>query len=371
MTLKDIINGMRFVIKSRKKPKTVSMQVTGDYKSPKVMADRTPLREISEKKGLYTGVAVSHPVSDDELELIKQNFNSITAENLHKWPKLLKDPKGNPLDYDFSKADKLTDWANDNGLRVRGHTLVWSKMNHTHPKAINHMIKESSDPEKMMKDLLEKHIHTVMGHYKGKIQQWDVVNEVFRYGEPGIDGIFHEVLGKYYVDDVFRMAHEADPGAELVFNETIGTYNKDKAIDLLDYVKGMLDRGVPIHGIGVQDHNNARDIDEFIWFIEEVERMGLFLEITEMDMRANFFRNNPDKYDSQAEIYYQRVKAAVDNKCCRGITFWGLDDSKTWMDQIPGTKSHAPNEPLLFDKDKRKKPAYYGVRRALEETISR
>lgn len=371
MTLKDIITGIKFIIKSKRKPPCINITLTDDYSEQSGKSEKPSLKEAASSRNLFIGATVSYNATEEELALATGHFNSVTAENLHKWPHLLKERQGDPLDYDFSRADKVTDWAVKNGMRMRGHTLVWSKMNHTHPKALNRMVSESENPGKMMTGILEKHINRVMGHFKGRITQWDVVNEVFRYGGEGIDGIFMDVLGEKYIDDVFHMAHKADPGAELVINETIGSYRGGKAVEFLDFVKGMLDRGVPVHGIGIQEHNNVKGLDDLAWFIKEVEKTGLFLEITEMDMRANFFRKEPDKYQAQAEALYQRIKTAVDSKCCRGITFWGLHDGNTWMDRIAGPRSHAPNEPQLFDGNLKKKPAYYGVLRAIEEAAER
>lgn len=124
--------------------------------------------------------------------------------------------------YDFSQGDQVIDFATRHGMKVRGHTLVWHRQN---PKWLTEGKYTSAD----LAEILEKHIKSVVGHYRGKIFAWDVINEAFdelRPGElrstiwrdqPGI-ALSASTQSKQpylYIERCLRWTHEADPQALL------------------------------------------------------------------------------------------------------------------------------------------------------------
>ena len=122
-----------------------------------------------------------------------------------------------------------------------------------------------------------------------------------------------------------------------------------------------------MHGVGIQSHhiNATKDPSDLKQFMEKVHALGLRIELTELDAPIHHFADADDPYAAQGEFYRRWCEAALAVPACRGITIWGLDDSATWYDVLPPRMSTKPNAPLLFDEDRQRKPAYYGVLDAL------
>jgi len=177
-----------------------------NYLEAKLPADQdvTPLRELADSNQFYIGVALSpDPIYGTE---IIREFNSLVGENHFMPGKLLVDA-GN-WTFDFSGADKLMTFAEANGMRMRGHTLVWGKFpGMTFPKQWIERINTSTDPKATMEMLIKKYIETVMGHYKGRLNTWDVVNEPMA-GTELYPSIFTKSMGEGYIDFSFRTARE-------------------------------------------------------------------------------------------------------------------------------------------------------------------
>src|SRR5882762_3711437 len=195
------------------------------------------LREAAEASGTLIGTAV-RPAQLSEAayaSTLARDFNMLEPEDVLKWE--VVHPK--PQSFDFSQADRILDFATRHGMKVRGHTLVWHQQN---PKWLT----EGKYTSGELSQILEKHIKAVVGHYRGRIFAWDVVNEAFdelHVGElrstiwlnqPGIGLAGSEVASSYeppvsstparselearspkqtysYIERCFRWTHEADP----------------------------------------------------------------------------------------------------------------------------------------------------------------
>ena len=219
--------------------------------------------------------------------LIVREFNSITAENAMKMGPIHPRPGNDPASYDFAAADAIVSFAEQNRLKVIGHTLCW------HTQMPRWMGEPASGQTELTRDVLtarlRDHIMTVAGRYKGRIHGWDVVNEAINDGAGDYrESIFFKVLGKEYLALAFKWAREADPGAELYYND----YNLDAndrkratAVELVRYLRGQ---GCKIDGIGLQGHYNLTTppiakIDETIGLFAA---LGLKVHITELDVTA-------------------------------------------------------------------------------------
>ncbi|RKD13303.1 1,4-beta-xylanase [Pelobium manganitolerans] len=322
-------------------------------------------------KGYFKmGVAVTPRDLKDEktVQLIKQNYNSITAENAMKMVSV--HPEENR--YFWRDADAIVDFAEKNKIAVRGHTLCW------HTQAPQWMFKDSLGNE-VSKDLLLKrlkdHIYTVAGRYKGKIYAWDVVNEVI-----ADDSLFlrkskwSQITGEDFIVKAFEYAHEADPKALLFYND----YNTEipaKRDKIYKLVKSLKDRGVPIHGVGLQGHwsINNPSREELEKSIQMFSSLGLQVHITELDVSVYAGRQGgqigrnqggaatspftPEMEEKQIEKYkmifdvLRKYKKEVSS-----VTFWNVSDRYTWLD-MRGRK----NYPLLFDTNLEPKKVYWEV----------
>ncbi|MCM3703523.1 endo-1,4-beta-xylanase [Paenibacillus macerans] len=309
------------------------------------------------------GAAVNPLTIRTQEPLLARHFNSITAENEMKFVSLHPE-EGN---YTFEDADRLVDFAREHGMAMRGHTLVW------HNQTSDWLFQDRGGAPVSKAVLLERmreHIHTVVGRYKHDIYAWDVVNEAV--ADEGGDLLraskWTEIAGPdlEFIVKAFEFAHEADPDAVLFYND----YNEShplKRDKIYALAKSLLERGAPIHGIGLQAHWNLFDpsLDEIRAAIEKYASLGLQMQLTELDMsvfrfddrRADLAAPEPGMLERQAERYeavFRLLKEYRD--VISGVTFWGAADDYTWLDDFPvqGRK----NWPFLFDEQHSPKPAF-------------
>jgi len=299
----------------------------------------------------------------------RTEFNAIIVEHHMKWaplcvaepgPLLKEEPSDRLGRYDFHHSDGVVDWALSHGLKVKGHVLVWAASS---PK----FLKEMDAQE--VRTQLKRHIFTTMAHYRGRIQVWDVVNEPLAPDGSLAENVFLRKLGPSYIEDAFRWAHEADPTAKLLLNENkvegVGTTKSEKFYELMTYLKK--DKGVPIHGVGLQAHFNAagtgRQRLPTPWAVKQQIRrlgdLGLSVNISEMDVRVSKLPPNVRQI-AQRQIYHDIVAAALSEPALDGIWLWGFTDRHTWV-----THFYYDDEPLIFDEDFGRKEAYYGLRDAI------
>jgi endo-1,4-beta-xylanase len=269
-------------------------------------------------------------------------------------------------------------------MEVIGHTLVWHSQ--TPRWVFEGTAGKPATKEEVLKRMRD-HIHTVAGRYKGKIKGWDVVNEALADGGPDVlrDSPWRRIIGDDFLDHAFRFAREADPKAELYYND-YGLEDPRKRANCVKLLKGMLERKVPIDGVGTQSHFdlNRPSIEEIEKTIKEFSALGLKVMITELDVdvlpsrgpagNADIGRReqgnsatNPyttglpdDVQQKLAKRYADIFKVYVRHqKSVTRVTFWGVNDGQSWLNGFPirGRTNHA----LLFDREFKPKPAFFEV----------
>ncbi|TYA12068.1 endo-1,4-beta-xylanase [Paenibacillus faecis] len=320
----------------------------------------TPLKQLFQED-FKIGAAVNPRTIVSQEALLARHFNSITAENEMKFASVHPEEEV----YTFEEADLLAAFARKHGMALRGHTLVW------HNQTTDWIFRDRKGDSVNREVLLERvraHIHTVVGRYKGDIYAWDVVNEAI--ADEGAELLrssrWLDIAGPDFIAKAFEFAHEADPDALLFYND----YNEShpqKRDKIYALVKSLLDRDIPIHGIGLQAHWNLYDpaLEDIRAAIEKYASLGLQLQLTELDIsvfrfddkRTDLKEPTPDMLETQAERYEAvfRLLKEYRNEIT-AVTFWGAADDYTWLDDFPvrGRK----NWPFLFDAEHRPKPAY-------------
>ena len=310
--------------------------------------------------------------------LVKQQFNSITPENVLKWERV--HPK--PSVYDFDLPDRYVAFGEKNHMRVIGHTLVW----HSQTPA---WVFQDEQGKPLTRDALlarmHDHIRTVVGRYKGRIAGWDVVNEALNEDGTLRQSSWLKIIGEDYMVKAFEFAHEADPQAELYYND-YSLENDAKRNGAVDLIRKLQAEGVPVAAIGLQGHlkMDSPSAEQEDATITTFAALRIKVNITELDIdmlpRATrqtgadvalkaesgpalnpYATGLPDAVQRAlakryADLFgvYLKHRGEIDR-----VTFWGVTDRDSWLNDWPvkGRSSY----PLLFDRDGRPKPAFDAV----------
>ncbi|KAI5853784.1 glycosyl hydrolase family 10 protein [Tricharina praecox] len=297
-------------------------------------------------KGKYFGTATDAGLlsSSSNSNIIKTEFGQVSPENSMKWD--ATEPSQNS--FSFGNADTLVSFAQTNGKTVRGHTLVWHSQLPSWVSAITSATTLTS--------VMQNHIATLAGRFKGKIYAWDVVNEVFEENGTFRNSVFYKLLGEQFIDIAFKAAAAADPSAKLCIND----YNLDgpgSKIDALIALVGRLQsRGVPIHCIGSQSHLILGQVGGVKAQLQRLADTGLDVMITELDIRIPLSVTTA-KLAQQQTDFQTVVSACTSITKCLGVTVWGVSDKDSWVDSTFPTY----DSPLLWDDNFAKKPAYTGA----------
>ncbi len=322
--------------------------------------DASPtLRQAAEQTHRHIGAAISTRYFDEpNYEAVAaRQFDSITPENEMKWESI--EPRENI--FAFQGGDALVALASESAMRVRGHTLVWLSLLASWAKAVS---------GEALHAAMIHHVKSVVGHYKGRIAQWDVVNEALADGSSGTlraDSPFTS-LGPRFIDDAFSTAHEADPDAILFYNDyEIEGQGAAKTEAALQLVKRLKDAGVPIGGVGFQMHVDPRHWptdDDIRANFERFTALGVAVEITEMDVPVGEIQGTLEqKLARQKEIARGIVAACVAVAQCTGVTVWGFTDAHSWLNDAHwgALRGTLPHYPLPFDAEVRPKPMFFGI----------
>ncbi len=277
-----------------------------------------------------------------------RHFDQMTPENELKMYAL------QPLRgaYSFASADRMVDWARAHGKRVRGHALVYGSQ-------LPAWLTARDWTRDELLEVMRDHIQAVMTHFRGRVTEWDVVNEgVVDWGDGLTPNIWSQVIGPDYVDYAFRFAHEADPGAKLFYNDWgIELPDHPRTVAVRKLVSGLKSRGVPIDGVGIQDHVTNRYNATGPQVAETLRRfaaMGLDVAITEMDVQTDSGGSRADQLEAQRHAFAGSAWACRMEPRCTSFTSWGISDRYSWI-ETPGMA------PLMFDDALEPKPAFADV----------
>jgi endo-1,4-beta-xylanase len=332
-------------------------------------AAQVPALSAAFAKHFPVGAAVTPgQVTVFAADFVKKHFNILVAENAMKPGLLAKRAEGR---YDFSAADDIVNFGIENKMKVRGHTLCW------HQQMPSWFFTEGGKDvsREVLLARMDKYITDVMTHFKGRVYAWDVVNEAFVFGEPNeaVDSngmrmnAYRRIIGPDYLEHAFRFAAKADPSALLFYND-YETQSNAKLNAMINMVKDFKRKGIKIDGIGHQAHCTVAhpSIESFEYAIDEIAKLGVTQEITELDIALN--GNIMDSRVSEAtpellELQAQRYASMFDmfvrkKKDISAVVMWGLNDSASWMRYWPRARFEAP---LLFDDSSRPKPAFWKV----------
>ncbi|MBZ6092320.1 endo-1,4-beta-xylanase [Streptomyces olivaceus] len=305
---------------------------------PSAHAAESTLGAAAAQSGRYFGTAIASGKLGDSAytSIASREFNSVTAENEMK----IDATEPQRGQFNFSGADRVYNWAVQNGKEVRGHTLAW----HSQQPGWMQSLSGST-----LRQAMIDHINGVMAHYKGKISQWDVVNEAFADGSSGARRDSNlQRTGNDWIEVAFRTARAADPAAKLCYNDyNVEDWTWAKTQAMYNMVRDFKQRGVPIDCVGFQSHFNSGSPynSNFRTTLQSFAALGVDVAVTELDIQG-----------APAATYSNVINDCLAVERCLGVTVWGVRDSDSWRSE---------QTPLLFNNDGSKKAAYTAVLNAL------
>src|SRR5579885_2017985 len=318
----------------------------------------TTLRQEAAELGIHVGSAVSFsPLTTNTqyAQILGQQFSAVTPENEMKWVSI--EPQQGV--FTFGQADTEVQFAEEHHQLVRGHNLVWHNQ-------LPDWLTSGSFTNEQLAQILKQHIFTEVGHFRGKIWQWDVVNEPFNEDGTLRATMWYNALGPNYIADALRWAHEADPHAKLFLNDYNIEWIGPKSDGMYNLVKSLKAQGVPIDGVGFETHLGLQyGLPDMQPNLQRFADLGLDVDITEMDVHM-ILPATPDLLNEQASWYSQVMQDCIAVRRCVDFTVWEFSDKYSW---VPGffTGQGAAD---IYDENFNPKPAYWALLNALENPVS-
>jgi endo-1,4-beta-xylanase len=337
------------------------------------------LKERAAAKGIIYGSSVRYndlTSSPKYAKIVARECGILVPEWELKWTCGDKNLRPNSRDFDFKPADWIANFARNNKMLLRGHTLAWHE---SLPKWFDEQANQQN-----AELLLTNHIQTVMGHYAGKVHSWDVVNEALLPPDGRSDALrktpWLNLLGKDYIELSFRLAHQADPKALLTYNDNGMDYNmaedEAKRHAVLNLLQDLKSKGTPVHALGIQAHLSGDrsnfSQDKFREFLRDVASLGLKIMITELDVIDQKLPLDINKRDRiVAGAYEDYLSAALDEKAVIAVITWGLSDRQTWISEFAPRTDRAAVRPLPFDRNFNCKLAWNAIAGAFDHAPKR
>lgn len=342
--------------------------------------DRPPqtLRVAARGRFLIGTAIMSRQLDDPKLAtLVAEQFDCLTAENELK-PRSLQPRQ---KEFHFAAGDKLVEFAQRHGMKVVGHTLCWH--NQSPAWLFTSPAGKPLSREEALRNL-KGHIEGVVGHFKGKVLGWDVVNEAIGNAKEDYlrDTPARRAIGADYIVKAFEFAHAADPEAELYYND-YGIENLEKRQKAIRLIRDLKAHGVRIDAVGIQSHLRLEETDapdRLDQAIAAFAAEGVKVAISELDIDvlprrqrgadvAARENGGSDPYknglpaevaEAQARLYRRIFQVVLKHRgALTRVSFWGTHDGGSWLNFWPAGRR--TNHPLLWNRALQPKPAFEAV----------
>jgi len=359
--------------------------ITSDFLVDSVTITQAEAPQVQDLPGIKDavdfplGVAIDNrETSGAAADLLTRHFGQITGENHMKPEAWYSEDAAHTFGLNPQAADLMA-FAQDNDLRMYGHVLVWHSQTPDwfFQDDTGRQLTNSDADQAFMRDRMRNHINNVakalsddyglFGSADNPLVAFDVVNEVVADGTENADGLrrspWFDILGEQYIDLAFQYADEAfnhtyaDPAATRPVALFINDYNTEqsgKQQRYHDLVARLLERGVPVDGVGHQFHVSlATPISALDGALTAFQDLPVKQAVTEFDVptgtpvtqanlieQGHFIKDAFDVFNKHADDLFS-------------VTVWGLTDGRSWRNDS--------GAPLLFDNDYQAKPAYFGA----------
>ena len=348
---------------------------TGKTKSFHNLSGSKSLKAHARHHGLTFGSAVIiRNMQEDSrfAELIQEQCGIVVPTNELKWVAL----RPAPDKFDFARPDFLLGFAKSHHMLMCGHTLYWHQ-------SVPDWLKEPANSSKTRQFFVD-HITTVCKHFAGQLHSWDVVNEAIQPSDGLPSGMrksfWYEQIGPDYVELAFRTARAADPQAKLTYNDYGVEFDNDGDAErrrlILEMVRDLKKRDVPIDAVGVQSHVKVTKSPAFgkglADYMDSFRQMGLEVYLTELDVNEDDTATDDiaQRDAIVAHTYSDYLNVALANPAVKLVLTWDFSDRFTWLNESQSHHKKQPNRmqrSLPFDSDYRPKDAFYAIRDSFDK----
>jgi endo-1,4-beta-xylanase len=335
--------------------------------------DSLSARFSKNKLHFGSAVRIEEAVKDQVFRnLLLRECDYFTPEVELKWDAVERSPGS----FDFRSMDALTDFALTNNKQLRGHTLLWHL-------SVPHWA-TSLLPEKGGWSFLQRYLQAALSRYGNAIAEWNVINEPIEtgYRTDGLrSSIFLQAFGVDYIARALWEARRLAPRAKLLINEFGLEYDLRVEHERRYHFLKLLDRlkraDVPLDGVGLQAHldlsKGVMPANVLGRFLKEIADLGLFIVISELDVKEHDYVLPMDQRDSRVADETRRyLDVTLDQPAVRGLTTWGLSDRHSWLQVTKDDFARYPdawkdgsspglNRGLPFDSSMKPKPMYRAI----------
>jgi endo-1,4-beta-xylanase len=360
------------------------VEETTDSLEPALKPERidttVALKQYAADRGLLYGAAVRYPdffSNPDLRSVLARDAQILVPEWELKWAAGEQPLRPSPDRFDFSRADRMAEYAKEHNLLFRGHALVWHE-------ALPEWFSGTVNRQNARQFLIE-HIKTTVGRYAGKMHSWDVVNEAIAVEDRLPNGWrktpWLEFLGEDYIDLAFRTAAKADPNALLVYNdygmEYDNEYEEARRTAILKLLEHHKAKGTPIQALGIQAHlfpksDHQINPKQLRQFFRNVADLGLKIMITELDVTDEQLPIDIEQRDrAVAKAYREYLSIALAEPAVISVITWGSTDRYTWLSEVKPRKDGAALRPLPLDNNLQPKLAWQAMARTFKNAPRR
>lgn len=317
------------------------------------------LRQLTAGRQLHLGSAANAGVLGHDNtygSVLGREFSMVTTEGEMRWA--YTEPARGVRN--FSAGEAVVSFAEQHHMEVRGHNLVWFAENPA-------WLEQSQFSRDELKAILRSHIKAVVGHFRGRVAQWDVVNEPLDSDGRLRDSVWLRGIGPRYLALAFKWAHQADPASRLFINEYGIEQPGPKLDGMVRLVSKLKRQGVPVGGVGFESHFGlgapitAETGDELRRSMRSFRGLHVQTAVTELDVAVSSAPSEAE-LTLQAAVYRRVLAACLAVATCHTFVVWGFSDAYSWVPSCRPGKGAA----TLMDPSYVGKPAYAAVRDLLE-----
>jgi len=323
------------------------------------------LRSLADQIGFKIGAAIAPMPFRQEpqyQEVLAREFNSAESVTIFK---LMEPQEG---EFNFAVMDHEMEFARRSRLTLFGGPLIYK------PSTLPPWMHKLFWTESALDAVTRYHIESLVRHAGGSYAAWEVVNEPLTTANRPWGTTFSR---EEYIARAFRYAHEANPDAVLLLNQSFGRSGVDQnlANQFFELAGKLKARGAPLNAAGIEMHLEMQllrpgYLQEFHEFLSHAQQAGLQVYVTEMDAYQGPPGAVSNPMERQKQVYHDVLAACLESAACKAFYTWGVSDRHNMYQNRP--EDPRPDaQPLPFDDNYRKKPAYYGMLQALQERVSR